>query len=186
MISLFWSCSALPTWAQNWFTSSSEKHVPESWKLHVFHARDPNKKSGCGKLLKTASQSLFPIFCIPWHNTANYALKNKSALPARWCQHLSCPYFNDQWPNLVSLSLFHCVILSSWTKDHPSVSFKKATSKTVLHMFLMCDVVQRWTKVLEISRIISSRINSALMSQQFSDAELRIEDIFTALLRDNC
>lgn len=138
------------------------------------------------KIAENSNQPLFPIFCIPWHNTANYALKNKSALPARWCQHLSCPYFNDQWPNLVSLSLFHCVILSSWTKDHPSVSFKKATSKTVLHMFLMCDVVQRWTEVLELSRIISSRTNSALMSQQFSDAELRIEDIFTALFRDNC
>lgn len=91
MTSLFCSCSAFPSWAQNLFTSSNEKHALESWKLHVFHARDPNMKNGCGKLLQTASQPLFLICSIMWHNTANCTLKNKSALPARWCQHLSCP-----------------------------------------------------------------------------------------------
>lgn len=91
MASLFCSCSAFPTWAQNWFTSSNENHAPESWKLHVSHARDPNKKNGRGKLLQTASQPLVLLCCITWHNTANYALKNKSALPAGRCQHLSCP-----------------------------------------------------------------------------------------------
>lgn len=91
MTSLFCSCSVFSTWAQNLSTSSNEKHALELWKLHVFHSRDPNKKNGCGKLLQTASQPLFLICCIMLHSTTNYALKNKFALPARQCQHLSCP-----------------------------------------------------------------------------------------------